>query len=282
VLTTRRLPPRKPRRRQPRVVARPPTAVIRQYGVVLVESLRRDLTRVWEVLTPAAWTSLLQERRQELGLDSWADNVDRLVEALKLRLEKPSIEVTALLENVGQRTSRWQDAEWQRTLRTILGAGVVTREAWWPAKLQEFTQANAALIQTQHARVVAHVEQAVRRGISSGVRHEVLKRDLVKNWGVEERRARLIARDQVSKLNGDLAELRQRNAGVEEYYWETSGDERVRDSHAVLSGMLCRWDDDSVYSDDDGATWQSRADLGAYEGKPGQDFQCRCWPRAKL
>jgi SPP1 gp7 family putative phage head morphogenesis protein len=93
---------------------------------------------------------------------------------------------------------------------------------------------------------------------------------------VTEERARVIARDQVGKLNGQLTELRQRQAGVTTYYWRTSRDERVREAHDVLEGMLCRWDDPTVYSDDGGATWKPRSAIGAFEGQPGGEFQCRC------
>ena len=52
--------------------------------------------------------------------------------------------------------------------------------------------------------------------------------------------------------------------------------ERVRESHRALNGKLCRWDDDTVYSEDGGKTWKSRAAIGGYIGHPGADYQCRC------
>lgn len=45
--------------------------------------------------------------------------------------------------------------------------------------------------------------------------------------GVSESRARLIARDQTSKLNGTLNQVRQTGLGIQEYRWMTSRDERV-------------------------------------------------------
>jgi SPP1 gp7 family putative phage head morphogenesis protein len=130
----------------------------------------------------------------------------------------------------------------------------------------------------------------VRRGVATGRRHEEIMRELEDGYAVPKRRARLIARDQVSKLNADLAQSRQRDVGIEYYYWETSSDERVRGSrgeikagrHDVLDGKLCRWDDPSVYSDDEGRTWRSRTAIGAYVGHPGEDYQCRCWARPKF
>jgi hypothetical protein len=65
------------------------------------------------------------------------------------------------------------------------------------------------------------------------------------------------------------------SVGLTMYVWETSGDERVRPSHEMMDGGLCRWDDSTVYSQDGGKTWTSRP-YGAVLLHPGQDFQCRC------
>lgn len=59
------------------------------------------------------------------------------------------------------------------------------------------------------------------------------------------------------------------------YVWDTSGDERVRESHAVMEGLLCRWDDATVCSYDGGRTWVPRP-AGAVLMHPGMDYQCRC------
>jgi hypothetical protein len=76
------------------------------------------------------------------------------------------------------------------------------------------------------------------------------------------------------------------SAGLSMYIWSTSGDERVRGdpggffpdaipSHFAMDGLLCRWDDPTVYSDDGGKTWRDRPS-GAVKLHPGEDYQCRC------
>jgi SPP1 gp7 family putative phage head morphogenesis protein len=77
-----------------------------------------------------------------------------------------------------------------------------------------------------------------------------------------ENHAALIARDQVSKLNGQLNRARQEAAGVREFVWETQRDSRVRPDHRALQGTR--------------HTWAEGAD-GVY---PGQPINCRCWARA--
>lgn len=91
-----------------------------------------------------------------------------------------------------------------------------------------------------------------------GLRVEDLKEKLQERAIISESRAELIARDQTLKLNGAITQIRQEAAGVEEYIWSTSLDERVRDSHRVLEGQRFAWSSPPE------------------PGHPGQDYQCRC------
>lgn len=91
-----------------------------------------------------------------------------------------------------------------------------------------------------------------------GLRVEDLKKQLLERGDVSESRAELIARDQTLKLNGAMTEIRQTNAGVQEYVWSTSLDERVREEHAALEGQTFSWSSPPE------------------PGHPGEDYQCRC------
>jgi hypothetical protein len=70
--------------------------------------------------------------------------------------------------------------------------------------------------------------------------------------------------------------------GLKLYIWETSGDERVCEACKVMDGNLCRWDDATICSDDDGKTWKDRPKgailmhPGHHEGCPGYYENCRC------
>ena len=58
--------------------------------------------------------------------------------------------------------------------------------------------------------------------------------------------------------------MRQQAAGVNEYTWSTSRDERVRPMHAKLEGQRFAYDDPPETTED-GET-----------NNPGEDWQCRC------
>jgi len=71
--------------------------------------------------------------------------------------------------------------------------------------------------------------------------------------------AKLVAHDQISKLNAQLNQTRQQAAGIERFRWVTMGDNRVRPAHRALNGRIFSWD------------------AGAPgEGLPGESVACRC------
>lgn len=71
-------------------------------------------------------------------------------------------------------------------------------------------------------------------------------------------RAKLIARDQTSKMNGAFNQARQTSLGIDRYVWQTSGDERVREEHQANDGQVFSWNDPPA------------------TGHPGEDINCRC------
>jgi SPP1 gp7 family putative phage head morphogenesis protein len=123
---------------------------------------------------------------------------------------------------------------------------------------------NVDLIRTIPDRQLSQVEKVVREGIQAGTRVENIKELIEERFKVSEARARLIARDQVGKLNGQLAEVRQRDLGITRYTWASSQDERVREMHRELNGTVHSWNDPPVTNEQ------------GDRNHPGEDYQCRC------
>jgi len=121
------------------------------------------------------------------------------------------------------------------------------------------TRENVGLIRSIPEEFFKKIETAVFTGTTQGSTAGGMIKQIQKISKVTAQRAKLIARDQSSKLNSALNQQRQQNLGVEEYIWRTSGDERVRDNHRSKNGKIFRWDDPPKDT-----------------GHPGQDIQCRC------
>lgn len=132
----------------------------------------------------------------------------------------------------------------------------------------EFIRRNVGLITSIPAQMLDQVERVVVQGIARGQHVEPLRKAVQERFRVAESRAELIARDQVLKLNAQLAEDRAKEQGVETYVWRCSGgpngDGRVRPMHLELEGTRHRFDSPPV-TNEQGDT-----------NNPGEDFQCRC------
>lgn len=97
-----------------------------------------------------------------------------------------------------------------------------------------------------------------------GARVRDAAKRLREETGVSRSKAELIARDQVLRFNASLTRERHTAAGITEYVWATSGDERVRPGHARLNGRRFRYADPPV------------VDESGRRANPGDDYQCRC------
>ncbi len=103
------------------------------------------------------------------------------------------------------------------------------------------------------------IKKAVSNGINQGDDFFSIRKQILEIGESTDKRARLIARDQVAKLNATVTETRQKKMGVTHYFWRTSRDERVRDTHKDNAGKRFAWDNPPSKT-----------------GHPGSDVQCRC------
>ena len=120
------------------------------------------------------------------------------------------------------------------------------------------TKANIDLITSIPDQYFDKLGDAVSKNMEAGMRFEDLAKEVERIGDVTESRAKLIARDQTSKMNGAFNEARQTSLGIDRYVWQTSGDERVREEHQANDGQIFNWNDPPA------------------TGHPGEDIQCRC------
>lgn len=126
-------------------------------------------------------------------------------------------------------------------------------------RVHELTVSNIQLIKSIRTQYLDKVQNAVMQAMVQGTLNKDLGEQLKKLGKDVESRAMLIARDQSSKLNAALTRARHEDVGVTKYMWSTSGDERVRDSHAEKDGQVFEY-----------------ANPPADTGNPGHGVNCRC------
>jgi len=150
-------------------------------------------------------------------------------------------------------------------------------------QLQDYLEAaafqNANLIKSIPAQYLEQVQNIVVGNMRQGMRPSYIEDELVKQFGITSRRAKLIAVDQHAKIQGEMNKIRQVNSGIEFFTWVTAHDERVRHSHNEVSKRdvgygpgVFRWDNLPV--------------VDGVPTFPGQPIRCRCiaraTPRAKV
>ena len=192
---------------------------------------------------------------------------------------QPKDSSNAILISLGktaEEAKEFGDKEFQKTIEKGIHVSPPVASEWWDDMKTSWAENNYTLIVSNAKNYVSKINTLTEQAIVNGWTGKKLKEE-IKNatQGLSDKHCKLLARDQMGKLNGQIAQGQMQELGLEMYVWSTSADDRVRDSHAVMEGLLCRYDDASVCSYDSGKTWVKRPS-GAVELHPGQDIQCRC------
>lgn len=219
----------------------PPVAQQRAYE----RAFRRLAAVIWAHLrasTLPAYAASDRERSDDLSTV-----LRRSLAALAAKLRRESKRVAADAEKIGAETDRRHKAEFYARAKRAVGVDVVGGEGFRGKLLDKWNRENTDLIESVSTSAVASMRTEIEQAFASGVRAEALakrwrERGLPLEFGTVEGRAKVIARDQIGKLNGQLTQARQEALGIEEYAWRTSRDQRVRDSHADREGKRYRWD----------------------------------------
>lgn len=260
-----------------------PSAIERNYFNYIKNILNKfiEITNTKIITNYPLWLKQNKQEKENTFMDDYVDDFENITN------EFYNLQNTDFLENksnfgleltaIGLIISEHSRKELDKLLRQTLGVLYNPYESWMTNLLRLWTKNNVNLIKGLSDEYIKKIVVSVINAIDLGTSAKSLSKQLLEiNNSFGLKRSMLIARDQISKLNSQIIEQRQRDLGIETYIWETAKDERVRPSHKVLQGKLCRWDDPTVYSDDNGKTWKSRSTIGGILLHPGMDIACRC------
>ena len=188
--------------------------------------------------------------------------------------------------NIASSLDAFNRREMEAFRKIAVGEAFQEDEPWVKSVIDTWSREQVSLI----TKASQDMRDAVARRVRDGVKRGLTGRDIEKTVmqempGISFRRARVIARDQASKLNASLTQGRMADAGLSTYIWDTAQDERVRgnpggkysraiSSHWEMQGKICRWDDPTVCLDDSGE-WVKRPANAPYF-HPGMAIMCRC------
>lgn len=195
-------------------------------------------------------------------LTSLADQLESV--RLQVTQEYTKDEIKRLAMLTGTSVAEWNARQMNGQLKGIAEIDLFGSEPWLGREMGAFVQSNVDLITSLPDQYLDQVGQMVATSVRSGLRVEEIAKNLYDRFDVSESRARLIARDQIGKFNGQLTELRQKDVGVKGYIWRGVGDSRERPTHLANNNRRFTWDDPPA------------------TGHPGDDIQCRCWAEPDL
>lgn len=180
------------------------------------------------------------------------------------------------LDETADEAKEFGEKEFEKMLKKGINVELPLSSDWWQDMKNSWSEDNYTLITSNAKNYVSKINTLTEQAVVNGLSSKQLMEDIKKaTEGLSDKHCRLLARDQIGKLNGQITQAQMQEIGLNMYVWDTSGDERVRPSHILMDGLLCRWDDASLCSYDNGKTWEKRPS-GAVELHPGQDIQCRC------
>jgi SPP1 gp7 family putative phage head morphogenesis protein len=237
---------------------------------------RRQLARLVEEMHRSVlyWvTAAYRARPPELAQDaSPAELLREIVRRLRARWQDRFDEAAPALAKY------FATAAYQRTdaqLKAILGKAGFAVPFRMTRAMNDVLRATigeqVALIKSIASQHFTAIEGMVMRSAAVGGDLKILSRDLRARYGVDLRRAALIARDQNRKAMASMTKARQQGLGIEEAVWMHShAGARPRPTHVKMDGK--RYEVGRGMYD---------SAVGKYVW-PGTEINCRCVARSVI
>lgn len=254
-------------------------AHVRALHVVLVSRLRSTLDRLSPMIDEIARQDAVDRlrlaridasgtivvpdvcRRPKWRQDAATDLAEMLI-AVVDTVRRGAVAAFAPDEEGIEATARQLDLfasrQLQRRLKRVARISIVQAPGD-EAAFQEFVRENVAKITSISEQHFSDIEKSIRESFNKGRTTKAIRAEIQNRYGVTRSRATLIARDQISKFNGQITQRKQTSLGITHYVWSSSGDERVRPTHRDNDGKVFAWNSPPPET-----------------GHPGEDYQCRC------
>lgn len=239
-------------------------ATLKKYMSYYIDAVRQTIIPQIPALVDEA-NGYRPDNLFDVVMDSWPDKIAAMIASVKVSFDENAPNPEIFVPIVAADISDFNKLQFNKVMKSVLQVDVFIAEPWLKVETASFVRENVTLVKSLETQSLTQIEGIVQRGVRGGERAEVISRQIQDQLGVVERRADLIARDQVGKFNGQLTELRQTELGVERFTWRTAGDDRVRPEHAMLDGQVFEWSSPPS------------------EGVPGDaGISCRCYAEPVL
>jgi SPP1 gp7 family putative phage head morphogenesis protein len=172
--------------------------------------------------------------------DGTIDDTDKLLEDLTQYSESLGTWANTYWSKLLQRQAKALSADFKRQ-----GLSIDLQSPMFRAKIRQMLDEQVTLIKTLplNAAKVAQ-DYASKAAQETGERHESLIRKLQGlEPGYPEYAARRLARTEVAKTQSLIVQAQAESLGIKQYIWRSAEDEDVRESHQLMNGKICSFDD---------------------------------------
>lgn len=246
---------------------RPPVAIEREYHKKL-KALLQEMDRSLYWWLRAKYRAAEPVIVGDSAMDDIYKELSRLNKEWAKKFRTKSLDVAKWFATEVQKYTT-NNLQQQMKKTKLLGLGFDLKFTYHSQKeravFKSIVEQNVNLIKSIASEHLKNVQGVVLRGIETGHDLSRMTEDLEKTYGVSERRAAMIARDQTAKASNNLSRQRLLDYGVTKGKWmHTSSGKTYRDSHVEMDG--------EIYDIEQGCF---DPDYGDYV-QPGELVNCHC------
>ncbi|MBJ7502489.1 MAG: hypothetical protein JHC57_22245, partial [Sphingopyxis sp.] len=198
----------------------------------LYQSCYRPIIDLWA----AASKSIADEYARTLSqmtTDAPAD-VQREIDSAEQAFQRLFFTLTPSLRSFALKVERAIRTRWVRQVYSATSVDLSTRLG--PSDVTETLETiiarNAALVKDVSAQIQGRISDAVYRGLNARAPAREVAKEINDAVALGRKRSLRIAADQLSKASSVLAEERQRQAGIDQVIWASSGKLHARPRYA--------------------------------------------------
>lgn len=226
-----------------------------------IGAMYNPASRSWSLTRELIPTDL---RFAQAGADQRYDNLRHAFLRTLNNANIDSIDSLSRTKEEYGKAINWMEDDFQKSLRAIT-IEVKLTDAQRGIISQQWGQNLDLYIKDWASQNILALRESVQANAFAGRRSVDMIEMLKANYGVSQRKAKFLARQETSLLLSKFRETRYRDVGSNRYKWSTSHDQRVRHDHEELHNNIYSWDLPPITNRHTGK-----------RNNPGEDFGCRC------
>lgn len=207
----------------------------------------------------------------EVNFEQKLKSIDRRLEQILPEEIAEKLKVSEIFDR-----SLWKvDKEFHKNVAKITVAPQLTESGRqriaeeWETNMQKYVK---DFSETE----ISELRQKIQKTVYAGNRYESAVQSIQKSFGVSERKAKFLARQETALLMAKFKAVRYQDAGITKYKWKCvsgTATHPVRKWHKDLEdrsrkGETFSWDDPPI---------TSKPGEPVRKNNPGEDYNCRCF-----